>query len=326
MTTAATCIPTATNRASAPLEVIDFHSHFAGDGFGADASRGTPPAQKAFWDGVTQRLTATDALLASVDAGRVAGRVVNTSLEFLREPGEDVPLDTVRRINDSLAELTSRHAGFLHGLATVDAYGGEPSARELVRAVKELGLRGVFVESAKGDLLPGAAQARPTFEAAAELGVPVFLHPVPDPQLRRRFRGSGKFGERLSRGAINGAALLAMAEAGLFEDLPDLHVVVTALALGGLMAGECLGDGARIGRGVPGRRNVYIDTTGMHPVMLRAAVDLLGAEHVVTGTDWPVVVQPDLPARLRDLFGACGFSEEQQQLIASGNARRLLRL
>jgi hypothetical protein len=56
----------------------------------------------------------------------------------------------------------------------------EAGARELTHAVTELGLRGVFVESAKGALLPDAEEARPTFAAAAALGVPVFLHPVED--------------------------------------------------------------------------------------------------------------------------------------------------
>jgi predicted TIM-barrel fold metal-dependent hydrolase len=112
----------------------------------------------------------------------------------------------------------------------------------------------------------------------------------------------------------------------MFEDFPDLHVVVTALALGGLMVGECLADGAGIGPRASPRRNVYIDTTGMHATMLRAAVDLVGADHVVTGTDWPVVTETDLPERLGRLFGECGFSTEAQHMIAGGNARRLLRL
>jgi aminocarboxymuconate-semialdehyde decarboxylase len=309
---------------AAVLDVIDFHCHFAAAGVPVDAARGTPPAQKEFWDRVTHRLTTPDALLASIETGRVAGRVINTPLEFVRIPGEEVRLETVRRINDSIADLSARHARFLHGLATVDAYGGDESALELIRAVKDLGLRGVFVESARGALLPDAPQARATFQAAADLGVPVFLHPVPDPDLRRKFRRTGKFSERLSRGAINSAALLAMAEAGLFEELPGLRVVVTALALGGLMLGECLADGARIGPTAVPRRQVYVDTTGLHPTMLRAAVDLVGADHVVTGTDWPVVIEADLPARLRTLFAASGLTEPEQQLVASGTARELL--
>jgi aminocarboxymuconate-semialdehyde decarboxylase len=306
------------------MDVIDFHCHFAGRGIGVDASRGNPPAQKAFWDGVSRRLTQEEELVGSMRSAGVACRVINASLEFVLAPGDEADLDTVRRVNDSVADVAHRHQGFVHGLATVDAYRGEESALELTRAVRELGMKGVFIESAKGDLLPDAPEARPTFLAAAELGIPVFLHPVPDATLRHRFRHCGKFAERLSRSAVNSAALLAMVHAGMFEEMPDLNVVVTALALGGLMVGECLADGARIGKAAVPRRNVYIDTTGLHPVMLRAAIDLVGADHVVTGTDWPVVTEVDLPARLAGLFDQCGLGAADRESIAHGNARRLL--
>lgn len=133
---------------SPPLEVIDLHSHFAGPRFDADASRGTSPAQKEFWDKVSHRPTSTDALIASIASG-ISGRAINASLEFLRRPGEDVALDTVRMVNDSIAALTTRHPAVLYGPATVNAHGGEASAQESVLAAKELGLRAVF-ESAKG--------------------------------------------------------------------------------------------------------------------------------------------------------------------------------
>jgi predicted TIM-barrel fold metal-dependent hydrolase len=85
-----------------------------------------------------------------------------------------------------------------------------------------------------------------------------------------------------------------------------------------------LADGARIGKHAAPRRNVYIDMTGTHPVMLHEAIDLVGADHVVAGTDWPVVPETDLPARLTSLFAQCGLGETDRALIANGNARRLL--
>src|SRR5690606_28831764 len=159
----------------------------------------------------------------------IAARVVNTPLEFLQNADEDVPADLPRRINDALAELIGRHPGRLHGLATVDAYSGDAGARELTRAVRELHLRGVFVASAKRDLFLDAPQARPTLAAAAALGVPVFVHPVTDAQLRKRFASYGRLGNTFNRGTVNAAALIALFESGTFDDLPDLRVVVTTL-------------------------------------------------------------------------------------------------
>lgn len=235
----------------------------------------------------------------------------------------NVPPGTIPRINDAVAELVSRHPGQLYGLATVDAYSGEAGARELTRSVKELGLRGVFVESAKRDLLPDAPEARPTFATAAALGVPVFIHPVADPQMNNRFKKYVRLGARLTRSTINCAALFAMLESGMFEELPNLRVVVTALALGGVLLAGTFSDGTRLSKDAPAvTRRDYIDTTGLHPVRLRTAIDLLGADHVLMGTDRPVVAETS--ERMQAVLSASGLDASEQQMVASGNTLKLL--
>jgi aminocarboxymuconate-semialdehyde decarboxylase len=306
------------------LQIVDFHNHFVGPAFPLHTLAGVPATQRAFWESRNRLLSDPEALGGSLEESGIAARVVSTPLEFVREAGADVPPGMPGRINDSIAEFVARHPGRLHGLATVDAYGGEPAARELVRAATELGLRGVFVESSRDGLLPDCARAQPTFAAAASLGVPVFLHPVPDTPLRSRFKSCGRLGERLARGSVNSAALFAMLESGMFERHRNLRVVVTALALGGLLLAGCFGDGSGLGRDSAGRRGVYVDTTGMHPVMLRAAIELLGADRVVIGTDWPVVQESSLPARLQDMLTSFGLSAADQQRIAGNNALELL--
>ena len=123
-------------------------------------------------------------------------------------------------------------------------------------------------------------------KAAADLGVPVFVHPQTDPQLHKRFSRTGRIGLRLARGTINNAALINMLESGAFDEAPKLQLVVTTLALGGLMLAGGFGDGARIRSDAPAltRRHVYVDTMGINPVTVRAAIDLLGADHVLRRT------------------------------------------
>ena len=203
--------------------------------------------------------------------------------------------------------MVAKHPGKLYGLATVDAFSGDDGARELTRAVKELKLRGVFLESAKRDLLLGAKETRPTLAAAASLGVPVFVHPLTDPELHKRFSRTGRIGVRLARGTINNAALISMLEGGTFDELPKLQVVMTTLAMGGILLAGGFGDGPRIRSDAPAltRRHVYVDTMGIHPAVMRCAVDLLGADHVLMGTDWPIVVEKSVPERLQKAFAHC---------------------
>jgi predicted TIM-barrel fold metal-dependent hydrolase len=291
-----------------PLRVVDFHNHFVGPEFPLSTLDGVPAAQRAFWEGVNRDLSSADALEASL--GGIAARVVNTPLEFLR----GIPTE---RINDSVASLVERHRGRLFGLATVDAYGGEPAARELERAVTQLGLRGLFMESAKGSLLPDAPEARPTLALAARLGIPVFLHPVADADLERRFRRFRRLGVKLTRSTINSAALFALLEGGVFDELGTLRVVVTALAFGGVV----------LAAGMPGRsrlRHDYIDTTGLDKVAVRGSIDILGADRVLVGTDWPVVQEEALPAKLESMFDEFGLGAPERRAIAGENALRLL--
>ena len=65
---------------------------------------------------------------------------------------------------------------------------------------------------------------------------------------------------------------------------------------------------------------------GIHPAVIRTAIDLLGADHVVVGTDWPVAVEASVPERLQKAFTHAGLSADEQKMIASGNTLRLLKI
>lgn len=77
--------------------------------------------------------------MSSIEQTGIEARVVSTPLEFIEDADGSVPPDTIPRISDAVADLISRHPGWLYGLATVDAYCGDTGARELTRAVEELG-------------------------------------------------------------------------------------------------------------------------------------------------------------------------------------------
>jgi aminocarboxymuconate-semialdehyde decarboxylase len=317
----------ATAQTATPPKIVDFHNHYMGPAWTLTNMASMPPAARPAWEKINGNLQSPSALIGSVESAGIAARVINTPTAFIEDADGNVPADAHRRINDQMAEVVGKNPGKLYGLATVDAFSGDAGARELTRAVRELGLRGVFVESAKGDLLLGAKESRPVLAAAASLGVPVFVHPQTDAQLHKRFSRTGRIGVRLARGTINSAALISLLETGTFDEIPQLHVVVTTLAFGGVLLAAGFGDGQRIRSDAPAltRRHVYIDTMGLNPAVIRAAVDLLGADHVLMGTDWPIVEEKSVPERLAKAFTHAGLSAAEQQMVASGNALRLLK-
>lgn len=309
-----------------PIKIVDFHNHYMGPSWTLTNLASVPPQARPAWEKINANLASQSALMASIETASIAARVINTPTAFIEDADGNFPAEAVLRINDQMAELVTKNLGRLYGLATVDAFSGDAGAREVIRAIRELGLRGIFVEAGKRDLLLGAPQSRPALAAAASLGVPVFVHPLTDPQLHKRFRQSGPLGARLTRATINSAALVSLLEGGTFDELPNLKVVVTTLALGGVLLAGGFGDGQRIRSDAPAltRRHVYIDTMGLHPVTVRSAVDMLGADHVLMGTDWPISVETSVPERLQKAFAYCGLNATEQQMIAGGNTLRLL--
>jgi len=316
----------ATAQSAASLKIVDFHNHYISPSWALTNLARVPAAARAAQEKINANMQSESALLASIESAGIAARVINSPTAFIEDADGNPPADAARRLNDQVAETCAKHSGKLYGLATVDPFAGDEAARELTRAVKELGLRGVFVESARRDLLLGDKETRPTLKAAADLGVPIFVHPQTDPELHKRFSRTGRIGLRYARGTINGAALINMLESGAFDEAPKLHMVVTTLAFGGLMLAAGFGNGANIRSDAPAlaRRHVYIDTMGLHPALVRTAVDLLGADHVLMGTDWPIVEEKSVPERLAKALAHSGLGPAEQQMVAGGNALRLL--
>jgi predicted TIM-barrel fold metal-dependent hydrolase len=308
------------------MNIIDFHNHHIPARFEVTAVQAAPAGQRARWEAIARRLSDEDLLLKDIRDGELGARVVNIPAQLMADADGRVPHDTIMAMNDDLAGLVARHPGRIHGLASVDAYDGDKSAREAERAVRGLGLRGLFVECARGDLLIDAPQARPTLEVAAQHGVPVFVHPVAPQPLTRQMVPYGLIGTLFARGTVNSAALIALVEGGVFSQLPGLRVVVTAHAIGGLAMAAGLSSQSRLPSGTIDvmRKHVFIDTTLFHPALLRASVDLLGAGNVVAGSDWPIAGDQPVRGLLTDAMRGAKLSDDEQSAIAAGNSLRLL--
>jgi len=310
----------------ADLEIVDFHCHHIPARFEQTAVRSAPANQRARWEALARRLSDEDVLLKDIRAGDVAARVVNIPAQLIADAEGCVPHETIGAMNDELAMLVGRYPGRIHGLGSVDAYDGDRSGREAERAIRALGLRGLFVDCARGDLMIDAPQARPTLEVAARLGVPVFVHPVAPQPLTRQMVPYGLIGTLFARGTANSASLIALVEGGVFSQLPGLRVVVTALALGGVAMAAGLSSESLLPSGTVDvmRKHVFIDTMRFHPTLIRASVALLGADKVLAGSDWPIAGDGPIRGMLSDAMQRARLSDDEQSAIASGNCRRLL--
>jgi aminocarboxymuconate-semialdehyde decarboxylase len=305
--------------------IVDFHNHYVPGRFELTAAKTAPANQRARWDTIARKISDENLLLEDIRTGEISARVVNIPNALIADADGHVPHETIMATNEYLADMVVRFPGKIHGLASVDAYDGEKSAREAERAIGDLGLRGLFVDCARSDLLIDAPQARPTLEVAARRRVPVFVHPVAPQPLTRQMAPYGMIGTLFARGAVNSASLIALVEGGVFSELPDLRIVVTAHAIGGLAMLAGLTNQSRLPSGAIDvmRKHVFIDTTLFHPAVIRACVDFLGAENVLAGSDFPIAGVP-IRGALAEAMQSAQLSAKEQRAIAAGNGLRLL--
>ncbi|WP_434740562.1 amidohydrolase family protein [Micromonospora sp. SH-82] len=308
--------------------VVDFHVHYVDPAHPPALWASAKPEVAKLRERTVHRIVDLDDVLTAAENGDIATRVLNAPPSLVAAAGTTLPARVVREINDHLAAAVAAHPGRLLGLATVDAWQGEEAAAELRRAVTELHLSGAVVDAATdgGDRLLDDPAAYPTLRTAAELGVPVFVHPINPRGLTDQLDGIGRSGTLLARGTIDAASLLALLHSTVFDDLPDLRIVIPLIGAPALLLGTFAGLTEKISRHAPDhlRRHVYVDTMGFDPTSIRYLVDVVGADHVLLGSDSPIVAESIDRTEVLAALAAAGLDEADITAVAGGNARRLL--
>jgi predicted TIM-barrel fold metal-dependent hydrolase len=307
--------------------IIDWHSHVY------------PPEEQAipFWQGRCP-MTLENGLEAMDRCGIDRNCISNPYHELAyAEPAEQ--LKRIRRMNEYLAGLAERHSGKLIGFATAVPCGGDEFAREVERGVTQLGLRGVIAMSSLKGAYPDDDAALPFWETVHRLDVPVMIHPPAVAFGEERLKDY-RLASSIGRPADNMLALSRLIVRGIFERFPDLKLVGSHLA-GGLCevigrmdyAYELQDEAFFLGKYEPMliRRKpseylkmMYLDCTSYHAPAVKCAIETVGADHVLFGTDAP----PLTPLKSRGLRLVQGLDipDADRKKILAGNAQRLLKL
>jgi len=229
------------------------------------------------------------------------------------------------RSNDWISKQSAESGGRMSGMATVPMQDPDAAAMELRRCVEDLGMRSVELGTDIEGVPLDDARYRSFFEVADELNVLVLLHPYfvgPRPGLEDFYMTN----------LVGLPFLTALAATRLlFSGFFSRHDVRFLLVHGGGFMPYQLG---RLDRGYLVREessafaeqkpsesigNLFYDTLTHSPAALEFLVDLVGADHVLFGTDLPFDMTDPTQASAIDSLG-----EDVAQRIWGGNARRLL--
>ena len=278
---------------------------------------------------VFSQLTDVDRRLADMAESGVTQQVVGPMPmhRYWAEP--ELALALTRTTNEAVAAHCRKAPRQLHGLGTLPLQHPDLAVAELEYAMGDLGLRGVSVSTN----VDGRELADPAFdavwEAAAELGAVVFVHPW-GCSLGARL-GRNFLGNTVGQPAETTLALSHL----IFEGVLDRHPGLRLLAAhGGGYLPTYIGRSdhawqhrpdARGCRHAPSTylRRIWYDALVYTAPALRHLVEAVGVNRVALGSDYPFDMGvTDGVERIK----AAGFDDADVARLLAGNAAALFGL
>jgi predicted TIM-barrel fold metal-dependent hydrolase len=165
--------------------------------------------------------------LKSMDEAKIDIQVLLSSIKL--EPFLSEGTLLARRNNDVLSQIIQRHPTRYSAFASLALFDPDEAARELERAVNDLGLKGALMYSNLG---PGEyldnQKYWAVFEKAAQLGVPIYLHPTsPSTDISKPLSEYPQMmGPIWGYAADTGMAAMRLICSGLFDRYPGLKIIL----------------------------------------------------------------------------------------------------
>lgn len=251
-------------------------------------------------------------------------------------------ISLARRANDALAALVHRRPERFAGFAALPMQDPQAAAAELIRCVTEYGFKGALVNgfSQVGDDSTAVYYDLPRFRdfwgTVETLDVPFYLHPRNPPASQQLAYGGHAWllGATWGFGAETALHALRLIGSGLFDDHPDLRIILGHLGEG-IPASLWRIDNANAWTKAPhdyaARRSVaeyfcenfHLTTSGnfstrtLHGVILE-----VGADRLLFSTDYPFEAVADGAT----WFDTAPMSPADRLKIGRENAVRLFKL
>jgi aminocarboxymuconate-semialdehyde decarboxylase len=265
--------------------------------------------------------------IARMDALGIDRTVVSLAtplVNYYLDPG--LATAAARLCNDGFAALVAEHPKRFAAWAFLPMQDPQAAAAELRRCVRDHGFVGGHVATnVRGVYLPDEAFA-PIFDAAKELDVPLFLHPV-DPPGRDR---TGDYELTVVAGYLFDSTvnIFRMICSGFLDRHPALKLVCAHTGAFSLMLRKRMqrevDTNSNLSAALPRKvgdylRGLYVDTVCFEEDYLSFATGVVPPEHLLLGSDAPFPLgEPDPVNFVRRALPAA-----QAELALSGNFHRL---
>lgn len=243
--------------------------------------------------------------------------------------------------NDTLAEQISQYPDRFAGLAVLPMNQPEDAAKELERAVTELGLVGGIISGSVNGQFLDDPKFVPVFAMASKLDVPLYLHPGVISKEQQAVLYDSKAYSKATSTLLAGAGwgwhqeqgiqMVRLIESGLLEKYPNLKLInghwgeLVPMFLERVTEFMTLAD-----TNLPHdfefyyKRNVYITPSGMYTNPQFALVKAeVGADHMMYAEDYPYIKRED---QVHSFIENADLTTTEREAIAHGTAEKLFKL
>jgi len=331
-----------TARQSSRCGCIDIHTHVVPHDFPAYMGRHLDAPWPSMRDGkpchrhvvisskvyrtVSNQAWDADVRREDMDRADIERQVLSPMPELLSywlAPEDGATL--ARYLNETLANMVTRSPNRFSALGAAPLQDIDCAIRELEFAVGELGLAGIEVGSNVGGVPIGDPRFWPFFEAAEACNAAIFVHPL-RPAGMDRLVGPASLEQIVAFPGEIGLAAASLITGGLMKRFARLRI---ALSHGGgaiqallprmQFAWECqeaLREAISVAP-VDAARMLYYDDLLYSTTAIRALIEMVGADRVMIGTDYPFAIMDTEPAAR---VAALGFSAAAQEGLRWKNA------
>ena len=279
--------------------------------------------------GVTPPMTNVAQRLEDMDRVGIDVEVISLSTPNVFFTGAQHQPEIARMVNDAYAELIARHPTRFKGFASIPMENSDAALNELHRAIDELKLNGVILLSNIGGKPLTSPEYRPFFAEANRMRLCILLHPML-PANTEPFR-------EYVLGPIVGfmfdttLAVARMCFDGMLREFPDIRWIVGHLGGAVPYLMERMDNGwrdfpecrAKIDE-LPSvyLKRLYYDTVNFNPHMLHMVREMIGADHMVMGSDYPHLLGSI--DRAVSSIECLNIPDDEKQQIFEGTALAIL--
>ncbi len=273
-----------------------------------------------------------DGRIAAMDAAGISVQLLSSTLPLEACFSPDEATTRMPGLNTRLAATIARYPDRYRGMASLSPHHPHKAAMELRRCVGELGFIGWQLHSHIADAnapYPDHEKYLPIWEAAAELGIFVYIHPASPSLPALHGLGYELFGSPFGFAIDASICMARLLLSGLFERFPTLKVIQGHLGetfpflierMDHQIATKAKKYALPMLPGEYWRRNVWCSTSGCFSpdafAMLRSQTSL---DKIVLGSDYPYENPGDSTKFLADL----PLTDDERAKIAHGNAAAL---